>query len=280
MTLTKQTPRRNIYQIIPKFVFPSVYILPDLDIFEIYDQNLNFDCVAFGAKFLAEYYVYNKMISKQVESNKAASGQVISAQVTSAQAKISAKLDISVNSLYYEARQNDEFYFNDNSDAGTSVYAGLYVLSNGFCINQQNSNQKTWPNILTPPSDYFLAKKYMLNLTYGLNVFSVRRNLSDIKYYLNFNLPIIFAIKLNAINDAFYTTSSNVYSPKPISSGDSVLHCLEIVGYDDTKNAFFCRNSYGTDFGIGGYFYLDYLFLTYYDRYIYNYLITDMYVMI
>lgn len=35
-------------------------------------------------------------------------------------------------------------------------------------------------------------------------------------------------------------------------------HCIAVVGYDDSKNAWICRNSWGTGWGIQGYFYIQY----------------------
>ena len=39
-------------------------------------------------------------------------------------------------------------------------------------------------------------------------------------------------------------------------------HAVMAVGYDDSKGAFIVRNSWGTDWGIKGYFYLPYWYFT------------------
>lgn len=56
---------------------------------------------------------------------------------------------------------------------------------------------------------------------------------------------------------SFFNYISGVY--KHIS-GEEVAggHCICIVGYDDTKNAFILRNSWGTSWGMSGYCYIDY----------------------
>jgi len=259
MTLTKRSPSHKIYHIIPKFVLPSAYNIKDLNSFEIYDQEQKSDCVAFATKFLTEYSAYNKT---------------------------GRKFDISVCSLYYEARHNDEITYNDDdydpntAKIGTSVYAGIYVLNKGFSLNMPKE-PKIWPNVLIPPSDYAFTQKYNLDLTYGLNLFSVKRDVNDIKYYLIFNLPIIFSLCLDNINDHFSKIKSDIL--KPTNSSSYRGHCLVIVGYNDNYNGnkvFLCRNSYGQNFGVDGYFYLDQSFLTYYNSIIDDYLMNDMYVII
>lgn len=37
-------------------------------------------------------------------------------------------------------------------------------------------------------------------------------------------------------------------------------HAVVLVGYDDTKRMFFCRNSWGIDWGLEGYFWMPYEF--------------------
>lgn len=38
-------------------------------------------------------------------------------------------------------------------------------------------------------------------------------------------------------------------------------HAVALCGYDDAKSAFLVRNSWGPDWGIGGYFYMDYAYV-------------------
>lgn len=49
--------------------------------------------------------------------------------------------------------------------------------------------------------------------------------------------------------------------PKPneVSLGG---HAITIVGYDDSKNSFYARNSWGLNWGLKGYFYIPYSYLS------------------
>jgi C1A family cysteine protease len=50
--------------------------------------------------------------------------------------------------------------------------------------------------------------------------------------------------------------------PQPKPNEDLVGgHCVAAVGYDDWKQAFLCRNSWGESWGLSGYFWLPYTFL-------------------
>jgi hypothetical protein len=294
MPLTKNNPTKKddklygrdrfynpIYQKIPKYKFGPLYIIANLDDFEIINQGPHSDCVACVMKFIAEYYDYNNI--KSIINVK---------PTTNATPTINAKKNISIYSLYYEARFNDEIGpSNDYLDMGTTVYAGLYALSNGFTLESSQPGQtdeEIWKNtkipkssyVLEPAKDYSLKPRYKLDLTYGTNLFSVKRIISDVKYYLYFNLPIVFSLKFNTLDKSFESLGSDVYKPKPLNSKYYAIHCLIIVGYDDNKNAFLCRNSYGKNYGINGYFYMDYSFLTYKDNTIKEFLMDDMFVII
>jgi len=50
--------------------------------------------------------------------------------------------------------------------------------------------------------------------------------------------------------------------PMP-KKGEQVLggHCVAMVGYDDSKQVIICRNSWGADWGMAGYFTMPYAFL-------------------
>jgi C1A family cysteine protease len=55
----------------------------------------------------------------------------------------------------------------------------------------------------------------------------------------------------------FYTYSGGVYSWNG-SAGYEGRHCICVVGYDDSQQAWICKNSWGTGWGIQGYFLIKY----------------------
>ena len=50
----------------------------------------------------------------------------------------------------------------------------------------------------------------------------------------------------------------------PDTNTESILggHAVVAVGYDDSKECFIVRNSWGTNWGDAGYFYMPYAYLT------------------
>lgn len=54
----------------------------------------------------------------------------------------------------------------------------------------------------------------------------------------------------------FFSYSGGVY--KHVTGNQSGGHCVEICGYDDSKAAWICKNSWGTGWGEAGYFHIGY----------------------
>ena len=69
------------------------------------------------------------------------------------------------------------------------------------------------------------------------------------------NSPIIIGV--NANNAMFNYSPNETGETLTLSCTTSYNHAVVIVGYDDTKNVFKIRNSWGSTWGEGGYFYLD-----------------------
>ncbi|NQZ88856.1 MAG: C1 family peptidase [Colwellia sp.] len=101
------------------------------------------------------------------------------------------------------------------------------------------------------------AKKHIINRYCKL---TLDNGLADLKLSLSKDFPVIFGMM---VPRSFYSTpASGVFTmPKPdeIRLGG---HALLAVGYDDEKQHFIVRNSWGEEFGDKGYCYIPYEFFT------------------
>ncbi len=78
-------------------------------------------------------------------------------------------------------------------------------------------------------------------------------SVADMKAYLSSRGPLTTAF---TVYRDFFGYSGGVYSHQ---SGEAVGgHCVACVGYDDSKQAWLCKNSWGSGWGEGGYFWIAY----------------------
>jgi C1A family cysteine protease len=87
----------------------------------------------------------------------------------------------------------------------------------------------------------------------------VYTSLSDVKNLLAMNIPVIIAVTVDANFDNMANTG---YVWKSHSGAVRGGHAITVVGFDDSMNAFKVQNSWGTSWGLGGYFWIDYTFFT------------------
>jgi len=77
--------------------------------------------------------------------------------------------------------------------------------------------------------------------------------ITSMKQWLNDNGPLIACFSVYA---DFYSYTGGVYAH---ASGQlEGGHCVCCVGFDDTKSAWLCKNSWGVGWGEGGYFWIKY----------------------
>jgi C1A family cysteine protease len=109
-----------------------------------------------------------------------------------------------------------------------------------------------------PQSAYSDAAKYKV-VTYQRLV----QTLSQLRGCLAHGLPFVFGFTVYSSFFDQQTGKQKVTIPLP-SDSDQVIggHAVVCVGYKDSDHVFICRNSWGTDEGEKGYFYLPYSYLT------------------
>jgi C1A family cysteine protease len=157
--------------------------------------------------------------------------------------------------IYYNSRDLEGTI---NEDAGATLRDTLKTMIDiGVCP------EKNWPYNKCfkkkPSSDcYVIALDNQV-----VEYLRVNHDLLQIKQCLFEGHPVAFGVTLY---DSFMTeaVANSGIVPMPNLQVESVLggHAILAVGYDDSKKALIMRNSWGIGWGINGYFYLPYEYIT------------------
>lgn len=157
--------------------------------------------------------------------------------------------------LYYNVRLLDK---NINIDAGSTLSQGIRALEKyGIC------SEKLCPYVISkfrnkPTNDaYIEGSKHTV-----LSANRVKQTMASIKGCLNQKLPFVTGIMIySSFESTVVTKTGNV--PMPNTKKERFLggHAVTCVGYDDAKSVWIMKNSWGSNWGDRGYFYLPYNYL-------------------
>lgn len=156
--------------------------------------------------------------------------------------------------LYYNERKLEN---NISNDDGAYLVDGIKSLINyGIC------KEIEWPYIIKnfaikPPDKSYASALYKKLIT----AYNITNNLSIIKNTLSNNIPFVVGIAIyKSFESSIVSTTGNVPMPK---YNEKLLggHAVVCVGYNDIKQIFIMKNSWGSRWGDNGYFYLPYRYL-------------------
>jgi C1A family cysteine protease len=156
--------------------------------------------------------------------------------------------------LYYNERAIEGNVLSDN---GAYIHDGIKSLeTNGICP------ESMWPYDVTkyisqPPK---ICYKAALNHKV-LKANNIHNDITSMKSALIAGHPFVVGILVYSSFESDVVKQTGMV-PMPIGT-DTLLggHAVVCVGYDDTNNLFIMRNSWGTQWGDHGYFYLPYAYL-------------------
>ena len=144
-----------------------------------------------------------------------------------------------------------------NSDSGAQIRDGIKtVASQGVCPEPE------WPYDIAKFSQKPSAKAYSDAVTdRAISYQSLVQDLNQMKGCLASGYPFVFGF---TVYESFETAAvaRTGHAPMP-GSGERVIggHAVMAVGYDDASQSFLVRNSWGTGWGLAGYFTLPYSYL-------------------
>lgn len=160
--------------------------------------------------------------------------------------------------LYYNERDTD-----NNTTIDTDTDGGAYLSDGIFSLQKYGICQELdWPYIVEKfddkPNDdcYKYASKYTITQVENIDndIFQMKNNLAN-------GNPFVVGI---AVYSSFESIKVAKTGMVPIPTVKDIFlggHAVVCVGYDDMKKIWIMRNSWGSNWGDKGYFYLPYLYL-------------------
>lgn len=163
--------------------------------------------------------------------------------------------------IYYNERKLEGTV---NSDAGASLTDGLRsICTQGACHESMwtyDDGQTKFRKM--PPAACYKDARSCMDLDV-LRLASIHQDLGSIKAVLATNTPIVFGISVYESFESDEVARTGIV-PMPNTAKEQLLggHAVMLAGYDDHAQRFLVRNSWGSDWGIGGYFEIPYQYVT------------------
>jgi C1A family cysteine protease len=156
--------------------------------------------------------------------------------------------------IYYNERKIEGTV---STDSGAMIRDGIKtVASDGVCPEPE------WPYVISKFATRPTAKCYRdAKLDRAVSYQSIVSNLNQMKGCLASGYPFIFGF---TVYESFETkaVAKTGHVPMPGWAERAVGgHAVMAVGYDEVKQWFLCRNSWGTKWGMKGYFTMPYSYL-------------------
>lgn len=155
-------------------------------------------------------------------------------------------------------------YYNARAAIGATSYdSGAYISD---CVNSLKTQglctEALWPYTISqfrvkPPATTYANAL----LQRAATVHNINNDFTSMKSSLNAGWPFAVGIAVySSFETAAVAATGNVPMPRP---GETFLggHAIVCCGYDDKKQCWIMRNSWGPKWGAGGYFFLPYLYL-------------------
>lgn len=147
---------------------------------------------------------------------------------------------------------------NTANDGGAMLRDGAKALANfGTC------SENTWAFDETMVTSQPNNASYIEALQNKIKEYqSLTNDVDTLKQCIGEGLPFVFGFTVYSSFESDAVAKTGIM-PMPLNS-ERVLggHGIMAAGFDDSRNAFIIRNSWGADWGDGGYFYMPYDYIS------------------
>jgi C1A family cysteine protease len=156
--------------------------------------------------------------------------------------------------IYYNERAKEGTVA---SDAGAAIRDGIKsVHKQGAC------SEEWWPYNIAAFAEEPPEACYQDALAHrSISYMRVHQSLSQMKACLAAGFPFAFGFSVYESFESDAVAQTGIIPMPAHDEGVLGGHAVMAVGYDDAPQWFVCRNSWGTDWGAQGYFYMPYSYL-------------------
>jgi len=152
--------------------------------------------------------------------------------------------------VYYNARINERL---TELDAGATIRAGLKSVKDyGICT------EEIWPYDPTKFDVRPSVEAYEDGRRRTLENYRRLYTITEVEQALNNNRPVV--IGMNVYTSFFDLNDKDFTAKLPTNRVTEYYgeHAVYLVGYDQTKKEFLAKNSFGSEWGLNGYFFMPY----------------------
>jgi C1A family cysteine protease len=166
-----------------------------------------------------------------------------------------SKNTINISRLFVYANSRLIDYVPLNQDIGTTILSTCKALTRyGACPETLFPHSTKKPSEL-PSLDAYKQSVLLPSFSY----YNISRDLNVLKSCLQNGKPIIFGVIVySSFLSQEVTKTGKVPMPNKTKETKFGGHCVCMVGYNDINSTFICANSWGSQWGQNGFFFLPY----------------------
>ena len=156
--------------------------------------------------------------------------------------------------VYYNERAIENSI---NSDSGAAIRDGIKTLATQGCCPEIE-----WPYIISKFAQKPTAKCYTDATKHVIQSYYRVNTLNDMQTCIASGYPFVLGFTVYESFESQQVANTGIV-PMP-APGEQVLggHCVMAMAYDNSTQRFMCENSWGTNWGMKGYFTIPYAYLT------------------